>query len=319
VEAAMNEFDADESERIGEIAADLARRMGLSEPNDEILKVARDFAHLTGSPPPYEGPPFYRQALQKALASRGWSAGTSDGSRDPDVRLPGGQIDGMPSLVSDLFVVEGSLSITTRLPILIRSSRRYEASLLCSTINTAGGWVISIDTEGVPIVISKCYLGPDPVLAAAQIVDVILTNRTQAARLTDTLGAIDHGETAAAVISSFAQPAPFNEPFPTSSLLDLSHAPMPSPDMVDDLKKFRDHPSITEAEMTAMVRVRLLDEGQPDAAPCAGPLVIHADGITECFACTNPETRLHVGGTAACGPHARLGYGYICGRCGRDD
>ena len=49
---------------------------------------------------------------------------------------------------------------------------------------------------------------------------------------------------------------------------------------------------------------------------CPGPVVIHADGVVECFGCTEPES-VHVGGcTNACHEDLYLGRGHRCERCG---
>jgi hypothetical protein len=55
-------------------------------------------------------------------------------------------------------------------------------------------------------------------------------------------------------------------------------------------------------------------EGIVDA--CPGPVLIHADGLVECYGCADPARNPHLGGiTVACAPGLRLGRGHLCNRC----
>jgi hypothetical protein len=251
--------------------------------------------------------------LEAALRSQEWRGAWY---RRPEVRLAGGLVDGRAWLVSDLLVVPGSASVTTRLPVLITATFHYEASLLCSVMNAMGGWVVSVDTDGVPVVFSKCYLGADDEVAAARVVDLVRDNRRQAETLTQIFGLIARGETTMSEIApSLEQPIPFAKPYLVVPVFDLSLAPEPFPGTLIAIKSM-DHSVITEAEMTALVRAQMLSEQRPNAIPCAGPLVSHADGILECYGCTTPQLRSHVdGSTASCRQHRRLGNGHLCSRC----
>lgn len=45
-------------------------------------------------------------------------------------------------------------------------------------------------------------------------------------------------------------------------------------------------------------------------------MLIHADGVVECFACSDPAGTHHLGGcTVACQPGMYLGRGHGCERC----
>ena len=47
---------------------------------------------------------------------------------------------------------------------------------------------------------------------------------------------------------------------------------------------------------------------------CIGPLVFHADGVVECYACHAPADFMHLS-TVSCQPGRRLGHGDTCARC----
>ena len=53
---------------------------------------------------------------------------------------------------------------------------------------------------------------------------------------------------------------------------------------------------------------------------CVGPVLIHADGVVECYGCTDPNEGTHLSGTSvACDLLMRLGQGHVCPRCLGDD
>ncbi|HET6849780.1 MAG TPA: hypothetical protein VFH74_13020 [Gaiellales bacterium] len=51
-------------------------------------------------------------------------------------------------------------------------------------------------------------------------------------------------------------------------------------------------------------------------AACAGPIMIHADGVVECFGCADPAETPHLSGTTiACEWWRQVGRGHVCDRC----
>jgi hypothetical protein len=68
--------------------------------------------------------------------------------------------------------------------------------------------------------------------------------------------------------------------------------------------------AIRQADPSRMKRA----EGVIDA--CAGPTLIHADGVVECFNCTDPGGNPHLEGcTVSCAAGKYLGVGHLCERC----
>jgi tetratricopeptide (TPR) repeat protein len=255
----------------------------------------------------------HEEAVEIAVRSQGWTATWLDGF---SVRLAGGEVDGRALFVTDMLAFHGAASVHTRLPLLIPAEQRFEALLLCSAINASGGAVVSIDPDGVPVVFSKCLLAGDSELSAATIVDLVCDHRLQAVQVSVAFNEIACGEPASSVAAAMdlTAPVPFTEPFTAASRLDLSLGPEPP---LETQKSFDAlGPDLTEREMTALVRLKLFGLQQPDASPCAGPLVVHSDGALECYGCTNPESRVHVS-TASCRPRYRLGNGHLCSRCDR--
>jgi hypothetical protein len=54
----------------------------------------------------------------------------------------------------------------------------------------------------------------------------------------------------------------------------------------------------------------------PIVDACGGPLLIHDDGVVECFGCTDPAANIHADGTTvSCRRGMRLGQGHRCEWC----
>jgi hypothetical protein len=71
-------------------------------------------------------------------------------------------------------------------------------------------------------------------------------------------------------------------------------------------------------EFTALVNVGAMTSHNTDSGlpPCVGPVVIHEDGVTECYGCSDPMLRVHpAGSTWSCGPSREFGIGHRCPRC----
>jgi len=72
------------------------------------------------------------------------------------------------------------------------------------------------------------------------------------------------------------------------------------------------------AEFMALVNCGAMTSHNADSGlpSCVGPVVIHEDGVTECYGCSDPMLRVHPpGSTWSCGPGREFGIGHLCPRC----
>ena len=105
------------------------------------------------------------EAFATALESNAWTAGAGGG-----IVLTGSLVDRHPSFVTRLFVLPGSVTAETRLPILVPEESRRGAERLSAALNRFLLWgVVSIAADGAPIVTSKAPLCPPDEVAAAAI------------------------------------------------------------------------------------------------------------------------------------------------------
>jgi hypothetical protein len=250
-------------------------------------------------------------AVVTMLRSKGWVAGPQGRGR---LRLAGGPIDSNALFVTDLMGVAGGIAAETRIPVQLPPARRMDGLLLCSAM-TANDGIVSIDPDHVPVVHTRLSLIEPQDHAALLIANAILRQRQLARAVTPAFLALAYGRPLSAVAEGcgIGQQLPFaSEPRPPARL-DLSRTPPPS---AEALAQARQLP-VPEAEMMAIARGQTLNENQPhDAQPCAGPLIFHADGVAECYGCTDPLRYIHAGGcTASCRPGRKLGTGHLCQRC----
>lgn len=249
-------------------------------------------------------------AVLAALRSNGWIAGPRGRGR---LRLAGGTIDSLALFVTDLMLVPGGLAAETRIPVRLPAARRIDGLLLCSAMTSNGG-IVSIDPDHVPVVHTRLGLFQPEELAEMLITDSILRQRKLASAVTPAFLALSRGESLAMVTerSGIAGSLPFATHPQPAARLDLSQTPSPSEKALGHARQL----PVPEPEMMAIARVQTLIEKQPDAQPCAGPVIIHADGVVECHGCTQPLRYIHPGGSSAsCRPGRKLGTGHLCKRC----
>jgi hypothetical protein len=249
-------------------------------------------------------------AVVAAIRDNGWVAGPW---RHKGFRLAGGPLDSHANFVTDLHLLTASVAVETRIPVQLPSRRRLDALLLCSAVN-AGSGIVSIDPDRVPVLHTRLIMVQPEGIAAAVIADAIRRQRQIAHVVTPAFLALVRGEPLTRIVGvlGLASQLPFaTDPQPAAEL-DLSRTPNPSDKALEEARQL----PITEAEVMALARVQTLNETQPHAEQCAGPLIIHADGVVECYGCTDPLHYIHGGGcSASCRPARRLGIGHRCQRC----
>jgi hypothetical protein len=257
------------------------------------------------------------RSLELALRNEHWAAGTAGAY----VRLAGGTVDQHASLVSDLLVLApplNTLSVRTRLPIQIPVQQADTVARFCVAVNAGlRHGVLFVAADGAPEATTKTIVPASETAAAAVIVATVKRNRGISAFLTQLLATLMRGETVERLLadSDSADTIPFSGEPRRSGLLDLSSIPAP-PDEYVSQPAFENMP---RPEVDALGKFETQQNAQPHKPVCSGPVVVHADGVSECYGCTQPLERFHPGGTSlSCSPGTRFGIGHSCERC-RDE
>jgi hypothetical protein len=251
-------------------------------------------------------------AFEAALLARRWTAAT--GPRP--FRLSGALLDGEAEWVTDVFVMPpGHFSLETRLPFVIPPQYQDEATLLCSIFNERGREVVSIDPDGAPAVFRKVFLVEPTLIAGLTIIDAIQAHRQAIGEwFSPGFAQIASGGSATEIaaqagLEEFVHTGDWH-----AATFDLARLPEARSEDVEIVMS--DLPNMTKEEATSYVRLHYLNNEAGEAAPCAGPVVFHADGTLECHGCERPETYYHPSGTtASCTASRHVGRGYICSRC----
>jgi len=254
------------------------------------------------------------RSLELALRNEHWAAGDAGAF----VRLAGGTVDQHASLVSDLLVMApplNTLSVRTRLPIQLSALQADTVARFCVAVNAGlRHGVLSVAADGAPEATTKTILPASDAAAATVIVATVKRNRGLSDFLTPLLVRLMRGETVERLLadSNSADTDPFSGEPRRSALLDLSSVPAP-PDEYVSQPAFEDMP---RPEVDALGRLETQQNAQPHNPTCSGPVVVHADGVTECYGCSHPLERFHPGGTSlSCSPGTRFGVGHSCERC----
>ena len=202
-------------------------------------------------------------------------------------------------------------------PVCLCSVPRRDAEAaagFCIAINASSSdGVLTITPAGTPELISKRTLPEPEKQAASLIVTTVNDNRAHAEALITPLLALSHGATPETVLAGT----------PAAESLPFSGAPRTRASLIQRPPFATENPAAqpTDLEMTELEEAAfgayLLLQNTLDGSPvCAGPVLIHADGTIECYACSQPTTHLHPGGTSmSCAAGYTFGPGYLCGRC----
>jgi hypothetical protein len=279
-------------------------------------------------------------ALARTLTANGWVAASLPVNSASDVprfrlastyteldahgiRLAGASVDGEATIVTELLVLPlpTTLLVRTRLPVMLPASRLAEAARLCATVNayTHNG-VVSIEPDGAPRVTTTAFLFAPESAAAAVIAHAVRRNRTLVLDvLLNLFLRLGRGETAAAILAdtSFVEAAEAvsnQAPSQSAARFDFERAPEPTFDANGLAEAYsKDHGMALEEGLGFARYVALADL---DGPVCVGPVLLHQDGIVECYGCTEPLVRSHPPGTSmSCMPGRELGPGHRCGRC----
>jgi hypothetical protein len=285
----------------------------------------------TGTAVPEPGSPLPLDlvgAAVKSVLSNGLTYTIQDDP--PAIRVAGlpGHFD--PFFPTWMWFGDGNMRVECAIPVLVPLDRRVEVLELCLLLNRQARVGFTLDSRDTPLVCASCDLLAHESAVAADRCGQTLQLLWQRATATEKVfrqvakGASAH-EAAAHLFSADQQqrdPRGFllstreGVPLPGSrwnGLLDGIEMPagVSAPD------------GYTAAEMLALFTVfgRLTaggETGMLDA--CPGPLLIHADGVVECFGCTDPGQVSHhlSGSTVECRDRIYLGPGHRCERCGSD-
>lgn len=253
--------------------------------------------------------------LERILREQEWQAATSG----PWARLSGGTVDFHAALVTDVLLLAraplGTVTVRTRLPVRLPHTRREEAAALCLAINTmVSDGVLCVSSTGAPEVVSKAMLPDDERGAGGVALDTILRNRALAQALLVILVAFRSGKTVAESLADTpaATSEPMTAPPPPAARFELGSLPAPHPKSLNHLADL----GLPSPEAEAIARMDAYHAQHADLPVCLGPVVTHADGTLECFACEHPLDHRHQGGgTMSCMPGRALGAGHACGRC----
>lgn len=242
-------------------------------------------------------------ARDLALQTMGWTAGAplSEGSLHT-ATLAGATVDAVAQYMTDITVGPGVANAHTRLPLVIDAGRKSEAARLCAAINAGVlGGNVWIDAGGVPGVTVCMALSAPERAAAAGIVHAVERSRGLARLVHPSYARIEAGLTVAEALDSHLGCVRFLESLPVATTgtrfaFGGGH--------LDEAEALARHQELLEAQAEAGLPL------------CCGPVVFHADGVVECFGCTEPMTRIHGGGlSGSCGPYRELGVGHRCDRC----
>jgi hypothetical protein len=240
-------------------------------------------------------------------------------------------LDGEADLETRVLAVPWSATVGTRLPFALPSSYAAEATRICAALNRCiDGAVVTIAADGVPDVLTKTLLCAPERAAADAISAAVERNRARAMELAAVFQRVENGESADAsavdlgdelVVALSRQ----NESH-QSTPLNLSWLPRLTDEQMGDAHRLADAGVSRVEETQALVQLELLREAQlqglrdvADLPVCAGPLLVHADGVAECYGCAEPLAHLHPAGTSfQCRPDRAFGDGHRCGRCVAD-
>ena len=262
-----------------------------------------------------------------AFEASGWIAGSpvSDGCSHR-ATLAGALVDGQACYMTDLTVARGVANAHTRIPMLISPSRKAEAVRLCAALNACfPGGTVWVGGDGEPgVTVCVALVGPESA-AAAGIVHAVRRSRTLARLADPYFDDVRVGKPAGEALSPETGTTAFLDALsaPSSgSRFEFDTAPAPSDEQLAAAVDLFGGEQERLAEAEALARVQALSNSQAGEglAHCVGPVIIHADGVVECFGCEQPLDRIHGGGmTGACCPVSRFGIGHRCERCEGDE
>jgi hypothetical protein len=258
-------------------------------------------------------------ALQPALDERGLWLLADDGANAVRVHGGPGRLD--PMLLTDVSLGDDWLTFSCSLPVPIAAERIEAVVELCLWLSGDGRVAFAVDRAQRPMArISVLLLAACAEQAQTLIGVALEVLWARAALFEPTFQRVAAGD---AADQALAHLDPEQVPIPRRpwseqeregsrwNVLDASRE-LPAGFLPPD--------GYTTAEWGAtFATLGKLVSGEGVVDACTGPVLIHADGLVECYGCAEPSRNPHLGGiTVACAPGLRLGRGHLCDRCERE-
>src|SRR3954452_16692642 len=245
--------------------------------------------------PPDESPGL----IARMLATNRWD-GEAAGAW---VLLSGGSVDRFPPLMTSLIQPPGTATMTaeTDLPLLLPWARLPLAAEVCAGLNRRlVGGTVSITTIGRPALTSKRFVSEDEETAISQMTNLVLGNRAVARSLIGAFKRVAEGISAPDLLHEVGCPALETEAR-TAARLALNGGLTPTAEGRDTAATtLLGAHGVTDLEVEGLARLDTFVRQQHNTNHpfCAGPIVLHADGVAECYGCELPLERRHLGGTS---------------------
>jgi len=258
-----------------------------------------------------------------ALKERGltWFVQPEDGP----IRVfgPPGAFD--PYLLTEVWAGEGFLRAECSVPVVVPTGHVGRTLELCALLNGQGRVGFALGRRGTPIATVTVQLPAALDDIAQPLCDYGFNILWHYASCAEPLfAAVAAGAEFASVLGEAATGGPAGPAeFP------IQHRPSESPrgtswpGALDGAPKPPAVPEgYTEAELQGLfAAIRHAAPSHSEMAEgiinaCGGPTLIHADGVVECFGCTDPGGNPHLEKcTVSCAPGVYLGEGHLCPRC----
>jgi hypothetical protein len=268
-------------------------------------------------------------ALLGALAKNGFWLAIDDERGNARICGNRGSLD--PRLLTDVWFADGVVEIECRLRLLVAEEQQAEALQLALWLTACDGRVAYlIDAGGTPFLRSCLYLTEDSREIAAEMILGVLETVMERAQFAD--GLFRRHQRTADIASAIMQESEAQARLPWTDEARPWSSSTPagtSWTRIDELSPelpagFEAPGGYTNNEFRAMMTVfkacadaNLDPKGKGGLLDgCAGPVLIHADGVVECYGCDQPHDVPHLGGTTvSCASGLQLGHGHTCDRC----
>jgi hypothetical protein len=236
---------------------------------------------------------------------------------------PPGSFD--PYLLTEVWADDGFLRAECSVPVVVPRDRLEQVLELCALLNGQGRVGFALGRRGTPIAAVTVAL---PV-SVAEVAQRLCANGFSilwdyAASAEPLFAAVAAGSEPATALEVATEGGPAGPAGPAG--FPISWRPPESPkgtrwdaalDGVPVPKAVPVPDGYTEAEARGVFAAfSRLKPGEGVVDACGGPLLIHSDGVVECFGCEAPGVNPHLmGSTVSCAPGLYLGSGHLCERC----
>jgi len=268
-------------------------------------------------------------ALLAAVADAGCWLAIDDERHNARVCGPPGSLD--PRLLTDVWFADGVVEIECRLRLIVAEERQAEALQLALWLTACDGRIAYlIDTGGTPFLRACVYLTEESREIAAEMILGGLGTVMERAQFAD--GLFRRDAATADIASAIMQESEAQARLPWTDEARPWSSSTPAGtrwSRIDELSPelpagFEAPGGYTSSEFRSMMAVfKASVDANLDPKDkggllegCAGPVLIHADGVVECYGCDQPPDIPHIGGTTvSCASGLLLGHGHTCDRC----